>query len=526
MKIEVTGFASKGLVSVNVVHGDNPPLAWDVRAYDRTGQADAIGIAGMEGLEGDKYDRVFNDINAFWAQLPPSRQENIWDVYSTIHEILMTDYESRSILEKLKIQVKYLYDLMPLEEIKHWMLFHSNIRIPSSLKTEYDELNPPDRTYLRSDYQDLVSLAIAVRPMIPIWGEYIGRTKSEHGTTFKESMALRLLYYTYLMQCVPMERLRTYIESSVAHSSQGGPSFAAVLGGLGTTELPEWLMANIVVRRISVVPVSAADETAQIISNVHHFINNALRSLDRRFKGRVTEKSQPSASGEDPNNISSAEMYKVKQEVCDGDLVTLNVYTERVYDMAAMVIPEASQETIDLCLLHVKALENLPIHPHQVVLAQWVMTRALPARTIPLLNKPSLMRALAITQAALWQWGFYDLAAMTTAEPLSAGGDTMINIIESRGRIPKEQMDKLIEQYPHQHHPRGKNQSVRQTNVASRAIDAFCALIDRSDWRLHAPTELIALSSSTGNTKKLIVPADMRAQLANLIIRLQTGRTE
>lgn len=522
MKIEVTGFASKGLVSVNIVHGNEPPLAWDVRAYDRTGQGESTGGSGLDGLDPASYDRVFTDINAYWAQLPPNRQEDIWEVYKTIHEIIMADYDPRSILDKLKIQVKYLYDLMPLEEIKHWMLFHSSIRIPSNLKTEYDEANPPDRTYLRSDYQDLVALSIAVRPMVPIWGEYIGRTKSEHGTTFKELMALKLLYHTYLMQCVPMERLRMYIESSVQHSSQGGPSFAAVLGGLGTTELPEWLMANIVVRRISVVPVSANDDTAQIISNVHHYINNALRSLDRRFKGRVTEKIQPSASGEDPNNISSAEMYKVKQEVCDGDLVTLNVYTERVYDMAAQVIPEASQETIDLCLFHIKALENLPIHEHQVVLAQWVMTKALPARTIPLLNKPALMRALAVTQAALWQWGFYDLAAMATAEPLSAGSDTMINIIESRGRIPKELMDKLIELFPYQHHPRGKNQSVRQTNVASRAIDAFCALIDRSDWRLHAPTELIALSSSTGNTKKLIVPADMRAQLASLIIKLNS----
>jgi hypothetical protein len=519
MKIEVTEYASKGLVAVATTHGNEPMLAWDARNYDRSGQSDVGALP--DALDPDKYGRIFADINAFWASLPQERQDAIWEVYKQIHNVLMTNYDSTSILGKLQVLVKQLYDYMPIADIKHWMLFHSGIRVPATVKSEYGPDDSPVRTYLTADYQDLIALSIAVRPMVPIWGEYIGRTKTEFGTTYKELWAMKLLYHTNLIVSDQIRRLQAYIEASMDRPDQQASSFAAIMGGLGTTEQPEWLLATSVVRRISVVPLgNSQEEGANIIANVHQYITNSLRSMDRRFKGRITEKTQPSASGEDPNNISSAEMYKVKQQISDGDVVTLNVYTENVWDMAAKVEPDMPRDLIERCIAAVRALEPLAIQPHQVTLAQWVMTPALPEQTIQQLTKPSLLRVLAVTQATLWHWGLYDLAALVTAEPLSMGSDLMIGVLESRGRIPKELMDTLVVLFPHAYHARGKNQSIRQTNPASRSVDAFCELIVRTDWRLHAPEQLVAASSATGNTKKLIVPADIRAMLARLIIRL------
>ena len=92
--------------------------------------------------------------------------------------------------------------------------------------------------------------------------------------------------------------------------------------------------------------------------------------------------------------------------------------------------------------------------------------------------------------------------------------------MESRGRIPKELISELERLYPHYPQKYGKQTSVRQLNVAARAVDGFCELISNSDWQLHAPLALIEQSSRLEGTKKLLVPGDIRTHLARLIIKI------
>lgn len=517
MKIVISDQSPKGVSGVSVVHNDEV-LSWDIKAaYHRATDPDmSDGIPELE-----RYDHIFNDINAYWDWLPDDRQDKIWNAYKAIHETLMSSFDATAFIPKLQRLIAKLYDLMPHDEIKHWMLFYSEVRIPSTLKSTLSPNDTPERTYLRDDYVDLVVLALAVRPMVPIWGEYITRTRNDHGTTYKESMAMRLMYYSWLSQCGPIERLRVYIESSVEHSNQQGQSFSAIMGGLGTTELPDWLLATTVVRRISIVPLTSPDDAPNIIQNIHQYITNTLRSLDRRFKGRISPKNPPANTG-DSENVSLVEMYKVKQEVPDGDVVVLNVYTEQPFEMLRVVDETVPPALLETTLKHITALEQLSIQPHQTVLTQYVMSPCLPPRGIPMLQKQSVLRAMAVSQAVLWHWGFFDLAGLITAEPIVNSQDMMIGILESRGRIPRETMDQLVELYPHQLNPRGKSQSVRQTNVASNAIDKFCELVVRNDWMLHAPPELIQLTSRIASTRKMIVPPDIRAQLGRLIVHIRS----
>ena len=512
MKIEIINSGPSGLFEILLSHGTESSR-WDVSAYARTSdRAASLDTAKM-----------FEEINGYWASLAPERQKSIWDVYQDIKNILDTNYELSAIHLKVQKSVKRLYDLMPLLEIQKWFHFHSRVRIPTTLKEQYGPQDPQDRTYLRGDYVDLVVLCVALRPMVPIWGEYISNTKRETGSTFKELMALSLLSQCYLVHSTPFNRIKAFIEASVKHSMDQGPSATAVLGGMGSTELPDWVLALTMVRRLAVGEISAPDDTSHIITNVYQYINNTLKSMDRKFGGKfggkVSEKMQPTSGGEE-DKTSVVEMYKVKQEVSDGDLVIVNVYTELVYEMALKVEPDIDMTRVTQCLQASKALENLPIQPHQITLVQWVMATCLPARGIPLLTKPALLRSIAVTQAVLWHWGFFDLAAMVSASPLPNVRGVMVAMMESRGRIPKEYMAQLEELYPHYQQQRGKQTTARQLNVAARAVDAFCELVTRDDWQLHVPADLLVLTSRHENTKKLVIPGDIRAHLARLIIKI------
>lgn len=506
-------------------------LIWDVGMY--------VPRSPEKALEFNS-NRLFEEINAFWEYLPMEKQDALWSIYQYMHNVLETNYDIAAITTRLLAPVKQLYDIMTLDDIRHWRAFHSRIRIPGTLKDEYGPDDPPDRIYLRSHYIELVVLVIALRAMVPVWGAYINNTRDESGNMHKEYMAMHLLRHSSLVsdgsgdggefdihdikRQTPMQRLTVFVDGWVHHILERGPSATVILGGLGSTELPEWVLANTVIRKLAISEISATDDASNVITNVYNFISNALKSMDKkiggRFGGKVNEKNPPSSSAaSEEANASIVEMYKVKQKVTDGDLVALNVFTEQPEVMAVKVDPTLNLSKLAPCFIAVQVLENQPIYPHQTLLTQWVMAPALSARSIPLLSKPALLRAMCVTQALLWHWECFDLAVLVTATPLIPGAGEVSASLESRGpRIPKDLLEELQVKYPHYQQPRPKQSTARQVNVASKAIDGFCDMVVRSDWYLNAPIELVALSSRLPNSRKLIVPSDIRAQLANLIL--------
>lgn len=514
MKIELDTSKSLGQPTVILSHRGQSSQ-WNVSAYYTRGQDKSPTVED---------NRMFDEINAYWEQLSPERQQQIWNCYQRARDILDTHYDIDALRKPLMEVVKLLYDLMPIAEIGYWAKWR-NIRLPSNLKEHYDPRDVPERTYLRADYQGLVVLAIALRPMLPIWGEFIDSTQKESGNAFKEYQALGLLRYSSLIESEPMQRLRVYITATMDQAQTQVLSSSAVLAGLGSAELPNWMLSLTVVRRLTIGEISARDDNSSLISNIHSYIQNNAKSLDRKIgtqlfggNGKVSDKTTPDKSAED-QKASIVEMYKVKQEVPDGDLQILNVYTEDVVRMLIAVDESVDPAKLQRAMECMGPMEYAAIQPHQITLVQYVM-KCLPARGVPQLNKEALLRSLAVTQACLWEWGFFDLAVLATASPLPVRPDEMRPGIESRGRIPKEIMEELQIKWPHYRQGRGKQVTLRQQNPVAKAVDKFCDLITNVDWQLHAPSELIALSSRLENTKKLIVPADIRAHVARLILKV------
>lgn len=510
MLIEVNEASKEGLSKISIRHGDQCS-EWNASIYDRTSFNDVEGI--------------FRDINAYWSRLPVTRQAAIWKIYSDIKEVIYNIQDPTRLHSKLVHLVKDLYDQHPMDEISHYRKFYADIRYPTNLKDDYAPGDSPERTYLRSDYMGLVDLAIALRPMVPLWGEYIKRIRTEAGSNFKEQVGMGLLARASIMQSEPMIRMQNYVESNIAYET-ATPS--AVLNGLGTTQLGDWLLALTVVRRLSIGDISAVDNNSSLISNAYGFITSTLNSMDRKFGNKITEKHRTNDPIEE-DNASLIETYKVKQEVSDGDLAVLSIHTENVVTMALRIEPELDPALIEACHQAALPLGEMEICPHHLTLCQWVMAPVVPARGVPNLNKPALLRVMAATQAILWHWGFPDLAALATAQPAERVGDIMVGGQEgnTRGRIPREMVDQLAELYPHYQQQGGKSRrdSIdekrsrdRQVNVACRAIEALAREMTKQDWVINGIDRLVAQTTSINGTRRLAAPGDLRAQLAKLLI--------
>lgn len=485
---------------------------WDAGMYDRTSRG--AGAA------------IFNEINAYWATLPANRQQAIWDVYEKIQETFETVFDSNKLHSTLVALTKELLEQHPLDEIDYWIKIRSNLKIPASMKEAYGPNDPRDRTYLRADYAGLMILAIALRPMVPVWGEYIRRIKDESGSNYKEYLALGLLARSGIIRSEPMLRLRRYIEASVGTDTV---TLSSVIGGLGSAELPEWLLGLALTRPVVLVNISECDDRNNIISNIYRVVKNSIDTLNRKFSGAINEKRRVNDAVDDDNS-SLAENYKVKQEISDGDLVILSVYTEDTNAMALKVDPTVDLELVQLCQRELSRHGQLEINQHHLTLTQWSLKPAISARGIPSLNKPSLLRAMSVTQALLWHWGFIDLALLVAASPVLAQGEEMLGVVESRSRIPREHVARLMELYPYYQNIGGRQITERQQNPAVKAIELLTRTITRCDWDVIGPNRLLQLGKDSLTGKRMIAPADIKKQLADLIIFLAekeiTAKTE
>lgn len=502
MKAEVIVSSGDSLSVITTSH-NGLSLQWDAGVYIK---------ANLNTIEA-----VFRDINGFWAQLPMEKQDDIWGCYQLIHETLNGVGDFAKLQNRLSGLVKTLYEYHSLQDINKYVQLYTNIAYPVSLKEIYGPNDPKDRTYLRSDYVKLVNLAIALRPMVPIWGEYILRVRNQSGSNYKEYQAVGLLSKAYIISCEPMTQLRDYVTSSSQYATR---SVSAIMGGLGSTELPEWLLAITLIRRVALGEVSAIDDKTNLVSNIYNFVTNTLTSLDRKFDGRINEKYRENDGAGDDDNASLAESYKIKQPVSDGDLIAIGVYCEDPHKLALQIDPSVSLDVLNSCLHSLDNMGEMEIKQHHITLTQWVTAVTLPPRGIPHLNKPTMLNVMAVTQAILWHWGFNDLACLATASTVEMKANYLLGAADSRAKISRALVEELALAYPHVPRPTNRERTVRQSNPGCKAVDLLCAEMVRSEWYIHAPQELINISSAGNNNRRMVIPADIKNQLAELVLKI------
>jgi hypothetical protein len=488
-------------------------MAWDLQKF--YGKPTNATVAG-----------VFELINGYWSSLPSSRQDKIFRIYGKARQCLDDIIDPNQQHIALTSVVKALYDEMPFDEIQYWARTHGNIRVPPSIKSNYSELEISDRnqvgqnyqakTYLRDDYLELVNMALLMKPMIPIWAEY-GRLLEQVSNTnsFREYRAMSLLNNSKAVGTEPMERLRRYVETA---SLDARTAMSAALGGIGSSELPDWLMSMVIIRKLVIIELSSYEDSNNIVSVVYHHVRNTIKSVDRKFSGRIRDKPRP-RNEDDDENKSIIETYKIKQEISDGDLMVLSIYTEQTLAMTRQLSPDIPEKLVDRCLSTIREIEHQQPTEGQLTLLRWILSSVIPPRSIDNISKPSLMSCFAAAQATLWYHQQPDLALLLTAHETRDSQGYLIGGIESRSRIPKEFVDRFVELYPH-YQEKGAKERERQTNVACRAIDNITKDFVKCNWVVHAPKELINMGTAIDDSKVMTAPSDIKTQLSVLVLRL------
>lgn len=473
------------------------------------------------------FEELYGHINQFTLTLPPQVQDELFALYVSIDSTFQSVFNPTELYTELQRTVKKFYSHLKYDQFSNWVWFKSDIQYPASLLDvmPIEDINNEEKqklTYLRKDYVELVILSLIYRYMIPVWGEFTARQRKESGSTYKESDAFGLIRDSWVATVKPLERLRIYVQCI---ANKHPDSDSGILNGTGTENLPDWLLALAVLRRLVCDKLSSTDQRDNIIAKIWTFLDKStMRSLERRFDGMISDKKAP--SGDDASDrTSNLEQYKIKQSFPDGDIVLLNVYTENMESMARKCDPTVDLDKVHECLRCIDELDFI-VEPHHRTLAQWIIAPAIPPKAFDNLSYPSMKRVIACTQAVLWQWGMYDLATLATALPIDAEL-AMYGDIDKR--INPTKLDQLVELYPFYYRVNKAitdtpEQIARKNNPAIVAIEGIVEELVQRQWETKAPMALQKLSSTQGRVKRFRVPANIRDLLTDLAIAVAARR--
>lgn len=462
---------------------------------------------------------LFLEINQYMRTLDDHVQFQIFKLYDDLRDLRDNDIGvSFNTQQKETTEiVTRLYELLDLTRLAQFA-FRARVVYPDGLisrnsdKPLTSNINE-NINYYREDYDGLVVLVIALRPMIPIWGEYIAINKDAVGTQYKEYRALKLLSKSTLDASPYMERLRLYINEwrTTGNTRSTLQDDVAVLDGISSDDLTDYILGLILVRRLSLCNIHANTEKDSIISSVYSYLKSKLSEAANTFK--TNKKYDDGGGRENGEEMSILEKYKISSKLTHGDREFIKEYARLPINIAKEIDPTVDLFVLDECLQTNHGVK-LDISNHQRLLTQWTVSKAFPAQGIYELTKFEVTNLLSVAQAVLIHWELYDLALLITAniEP------NYINVVmPNRAAISDDLLRELNNLYPYQKvHRRQQDKA----NIAYDAIFKLNASLMPAKFNVNLTQTLSEKLDLNG--QQYICPSSLTDQLAELLIKVNS----
>ena len=515
--IEMIG-AGRDLI---IKHNDKE-VRFNVSGYDRR---------IFEPVSPDDVD-IVKHINDYWESLPNFKQEKIFECYVNIKNVFESTYDTILLTNALLDPIKSLFDEHPIQEVEEWLVWKSDVIIPTKNSAGkvifentyvHDDMKPGTKvqTYTRNDYIGLISMALSLRIMVPIWGEFLYRIRGPVGTNFKEMHSLHLLRKTDIINCTYMDRLREYINSNTKIDDS---IFGAILDGIGSEDYPQWIYSLVIVRRLCIGNFSGVNPDINLVTFIFNYVRQKMGpNGTSAFGGNIVNDKFKyfDDNSNDDDNASRTESYKIRQSVPTGDLVSIDFYLSNPIAVANALDPSISPDLLSSCLNSCMVFKTNVIWPVQVTLAKWIMSKVIPARAFNNLSKEKVINAIAISQAWLFSHDHKELGCLIGAIASDNSQTMQLGGIDSRSRITREQMEILNILYPFTT-IRSSKQKTKPANEAVVAIDEVSTQLSHRDWILTAAPEYVKSVTGDPRYTRYSSPYDAKIKLAALIIDIKS----
>lgn len=476
----------------------------------------------LESKEARDHSGMFDEINAYIETLDFVTQHAIFKIYSDIRalrdDILVIPFSTQQ--RETTTYVKDLYNLLDLDRLAKFILRDNYIARPANLlardSAEAREANLNENiNYYMEDYDGLIVLVLALRPMVPIWGEYIVINKTATGPKHVDHQAFLLLRETPLYYTEYMDRLRSYIDEIRGSNSNQHRELAddaGALEGISSESLTEYLLAKLLVKRVAITSIHATANVSiisNIFGNLRHNISEAIRFF------RLSPKYDESTSSIDKKETSMIEKYKIASRLTHGDIQFIKTAARNPIGLLTQLDPSIPQELLGESLM-VNNRNDFTIEEHCKLLTQWTLYHIFPPMGVYELNRNEFINLISVAQAALVYWEIYDLAAIIAA---SRDDNTFNATSTTRSGIDERLLEKLDRIYPYR---KSSKRQQDKSNLAHNEITKFMIENINRDFNIRVTPTLETRAGMTSGV--FACPVGIINSLAKLLIKAnETG---
>lgn len=521
MRFRVSNVQGNGFTAVAVEH-NGIELEWSARAYSKVKLADP--------------NRVFKELNEYLETVDPQTHSRMFQSYEEIHKLFRLGYDPSMIAASLVHHMGEISKCLPMGKLRRWLLTLGNLHIPNDVQESINEdsrYNKREQTYLKADYINIATEALASQAMIPMWGEYMDQCTDQE--LYKENHVIALINETEManwpvgetdllgeeVQTV-FDKLASYIKYCVDDEPL---NLARGFAGMSSTDVRVLLQSKVLARRLTLIPLN--DPTSHsIVANIYRYVTTNMAPAERSTADRVAKKLPEGGGGDDEDKTSFIESHKTKGRISPGDIEAFNVDAMDYELLAEEVDPTICKDKLRQCISCIQQVGSLEIRPHQILIAQWVMAKAYPARAFYHVSKLPVNYLLATAQALLWHWGFKDVAILLQVEPLRHGdhnSTTQLSQTRTGSRIATRFRPQLDELYPHmklQKTPQNGSETPKPENMAGLAINSCNQSVRSSNWVYHGPDALYREANQVTHNRVLIIPQTIKHTLTEVVLHL------
>lgn len=484
---------------------------------------------GDEGESGDpaqsKAERVENlmrEINGFWGTKGAAEQDKLFTQYRRIHTLIAQTSDISKLVELLIPEVQSLLDeYHDLDDIAEYMK-DQDIRYPANVTDVFDDNDGRHRetiTYTKKQYFGLACLTTMFRAMIPVWSDFKCAIPKDilNNRIYVELELLRLIRESKCVEHDFMGRLIVFVESAYQIVDNSNEA-SAVIGGVGTTEIPNYLLASAICNKLIGTAINPPDPKVTLVSSVFNKIKQDTKHMHLKV-GMMVRKRDMNWGNTEDDKTGYFESYSATQKVSADVIIGNQVY---LYDYRRVrrdlddVIPtqlvvaciESLQKTPDLVILGGDS--RIPVHQ---TLVQWVLANDVMIKTVPDVNRRAMINAMGATQAALIHWGFHGIARLLSTVLVDDDNYQAPELVH----LSTKQRQALDAIYRF-HRPSDSNSKNAKAMGGGRAsVEAYTSLVVSLPLKVVCTDEVAELLRYRGGP---VLDHNLRVQLAELLTML------
>jgi len=524
MKFSISSFTKRSFSMVQVDHPGENELIFNAAGYANTKPGAVVADADSEF--GQRVE-LFIEVNEFISRMPEATQLALYDCYARLESVysnyggmgLTVKHSSDSLDNMLADIIGDISKIVKLADLRAYIVGNKNIKLPSELSDEYitnDKITPlyMERTYRKSEYIDLTAVAMMTRFLIPVWGTYLPISGKENSPDMKEYNGYKLLDKSELYTCPALQRLETYVRANLV---EGEYELTIVFKFLSSEEVPIYLMALALIRKLSIAPLSAEFDKDHLMKIVYNYVCGNNNRMPAAFGSNIKPKTDNEGLSDDNGSVWC--VYKMKEQISTGDLMIVQVYITNYVFAGLDIEPTLKEERIKQCVERAMNLQDFDPTPAQISLCLWVMSTVIAGCVVEMFDRKTLMISMGLAQAVLWEWGYPQLAILMTANLIPLEEGELLPPIP-RTKISQSNRELLEVIYPYKLPESKRSEAVVSTNPGIRGVEEVATELFRNEWEPRCPKPLAASYYRSDVSRRVEISTDIRDQIASLLIKL------